>query len=94
MEIITVQELKERLDQGEPINLIDCREPFEYEEYNIGAKLIPLGDIQNQHWNGLSDLKIRSNHSLPQWQAQRNCMPLLEAHGFAKTVNVAGGILA
>ena len=95
MEIITGQELKERLDQGEPINLIDCREPFEYEEYNIGAKLIPLGDIQNQHWNGLSDLKDQEViiHCRSGKRSETACL-FLEAHGFAKTVNVAGGILA
>src|SRR5690606_14160193 len=47
MDTITVQQLKERLDNGEQLNVIDCREPAEYEEYNIGAALIPLGNIQN-----------------------------------------------
>ncbi len=46
METITVHELKARLDKGEKINLIDCREPAEFAEYNIGATLIPLGEIQ------------------------------------------------
>jgi rhodanese-related sulfurtransferase len=40
---ITVQELKERLDAGEELNLFDVREPYEYEDDNIGATLIPLG---------------------------------------------------
>ena len=39
---ITVQQLKERLDRGEDIQLIDVREPHEYEIVNLGAKLIPL----------------------------------------------------
>ncbi|MBC7874395.1 MAG: rhodanese-like domain-containing protein, partial [Ferruginibacter sp.] len=43
MQKITVQELKKRLDAGEQLNILDVREPNEYAEYNIGAKLIPLG---------------------------------------------------
>ena len=35
MDIITVEELKARIDAGEKLNLIDCREPFEYAEFNI-----------------------------------------------------------
>jgi rhodanese-related sulfurtransferase len=42
---ITVQELKERLDNQETLHIIDVREPHEYEEFNIGAQLLPLGDL-------------------------------------------------
>lgn len=45
---ITAQELKERIDKGEKLNIIDVREPYEYEEYNIGAMLVPLGDLQGK----------------------------------------------
>jgi hypothetical protein len=43
---ITAEELKQRMDSGETLNIIDVREPYEFEEFNIGAKLIPLGTIQ------------------------------------------------
>ena len=42
---ITVQELKTKLDNNEEFLLLDVREPLEYEMYNIGARLIPLGDV-------------------------------------------------
>ena len=42
---ITVQELKQRMDAGENLHLLDVRNPDEYEADNIGAKLIPLGDL-------------------------------------------------
>ena len=42
---INVQELKERLDNGEEFILIDVREPYENEEFNVGGELIPLGTI-------------------------------------------------
>ena len=44
-EDITCSDVKLRLDKGEKFNFIDVREEWEYEEANIGAKLIPLGDL-------------------------------------------------
>lgn len=37
--------LKIKLGSSEQVNLIDVREPYEYEECNLGAQLIPLGDL-------------------------------------------------
>lgn len=45
---ITVAELKAKIDNKENIKIIDVREPYEYEEFNIGAELIPLGNIQSR----------------------------------------------
>jgi len=39
---ISAQKLKERIDSGEKLNLLDVREDWEYQEFNIGAKNIPL----------------------------------------------------
>ena len=39
---ITVQELKAKMDNKENFLLIDVREKHEYDEFNIGGKLIPL----------------------------------------------------
>ncbi len=49
MKEITVTELKEKMDVGEDIELIDVRQPDEYAFAKIeGAKLIPLGEIMNR----------------------------------------------
>lgn len=45
MNDITVQELKTKLDNKEDFLLLDVREQVEYDMYNIGARLIPLGDV-------------------------------------------------
>ena len=45
MNDITIEELKERIDNGEKLHLIDVRESYENEEFNIGGQLIPLGSI-------------------------------------------------
>ena len=45
---ITVTELKAKLDNNENVRVIDVREPYEYEEFNIGGELVPLGTIQSK----------------------------------------------
>ncbi len=45
MKEITVTELNSRLKKGEEIVLIDVREPYENEEFNIGGINIPLAEI-------------------------------------------------
>ena len=49
MEEITATELKERLDRGDDLQIIDVREPNEYEAARLeGSKLIPLGEVVNR----------------------------------------------
>ncbi|MCD2422902.1 rhodanese-like domain-containing protein [Niabella pedocola] len=95
MNTITVQELKKRIDNGEKINLIDVREPAEYEEYNIGGKLIPLGNIQNMEVDELEPLKEEEViiHCRSGKRSAAACL-LLDSMGFKNTVNVEGGVLA
>jgi len=43
---LTPVELKQRLDRGEKVLLVDVREPWEFDMCRIeGAKLIPMGQI-------------------------------------------------
>lgn len=48
IEDISVINLKKRLDAGEKINLIDVRETFEFEEFNLKGTLIPLGELPSR----------------------------------------------
>jgi len=49
MQEITAIELKQRLENGEDIQLIDVRQPDEHDFARIeGAKLIPLGDVMRR----------------------------------------------
>ncbi|MXV49897.1 rhodanese-like domain-containing protein [Pedobacter sp. HMF7647] len=45
MKEITVQELKQKIDNREDFQLIDVREPFEYEMSNLNGLNIPLAGI-------------------------------------------------
>lgn len=95
MTTITVEQLRARLDAGENLNIIDVREPAEYAEYNIGAKLIPLGQIVNMQIDDLEDLKNEELiiHCRSGARSAQACM-VLEQAGFTNTVNVTGGALA
>ncbi|MBL0182543.1 MAG: rhodanese-like domain-containing protein [Chitinophagaceae bacterium] len=48
MQSITSAALKQKIDSGEYLQLIDVRESFEHDEFNIGGILIPLGNIIQQ----------------------------------------------
>lgn len=94
MKNITVEELKQKLDNGEKINLIDVREPHEYAEVNLGAKLVPLGKIQTMQVEELEDLKDEEViiHCRSGKRSMMACM-VLDQLGFKDTYNVEGGIL-
>lgn len=48
MQSITVAALKQKIDACEDFQLIDVREPYEHEEFNISGELIPLNEIAQQ----------------------------------------------
>lgn len=91
---ITVQELHQKLQSGEKFVFIDVREPWEYEEFNLGAQLIPVGDIMNKMWE-LEDHKgdeivVHCRSGARSGMAQG----LLMANGFTNVRNLKGGVLA
>lgn len=95
MKNITVEELKQKLDSGEKVNLIDCREPHEYEEANLGGRLIPLGKFQTMDLDELENLKDEEViiHCRSGKRSAMACT-ILDQMGFTNTYNVDGGILA
>ena len=94
MKNITVEELKQKIDSGEKINLIDCREPHEYAEANLGGKLVPLSKIQTMQIEVIEDLKNEEVivHCRSGQRSMMACM-VLDQLGFTNTYNVVGGIL-
>ena len=95
MKTITVEQLKARMDAGEKLNLIDVREPNEYQEFNIGAKLIPLGKIQSMQADELDGLE-NEEIILHCRSGKRSAMAImqLEQLGYTNLYNLQGGILA
>lgn len=91
---ITVQELKERLDNGEELHFYDVREEHEYEADNLGAILIPLGELPD-HMDELEHLKDEEIIVHCRSGARSaNAQKYLQANGFTNVRNVVGGILA
>jgi rhodanese-related sulfurtransferase len=48
MNSITCKALKEKMDKAEDFQLIDVREPYEHEAFNISGELITLNEIAQQ----------------------------------------------
>ncbi|MDQ3842956.1 MAG: rhodanese-like domain-containing protein [Bacteroidota bacterium] len=95
MKNITVEELKQKMDRGEKINLVDVREPQEYAEANIGGRLVPLGKVQTMQVEDLEDLK--DEEVILYCRSGRRSMLaalVLDQMGFKDTYNLEGGILA
>ena len=94
MENITVEELKKRADAGEKLYVLDVREPDEYAEYNIGAKLFPLGNILSMQLEDIDDMKDEEVivHCRSGKRSMQACM-VLDQVGFTKTKNVLGGVM-
>ena len=91
---INVQDLHARLSSGEKIALLDVRETYENEEFNIGGNLIPLGDVAaNAHTLDLDkdqELVVYCRSGKRSGVAQQ----LLQQAGFSNVRNLEGGMLA
>lgn len=92
MKEITVQELKQMIDNKVDFQLIDVREPFEYEMSNLNGENIPLAGVV------LEASKIsRDKPVVMQCRSgARSAAALmqLEQLGYTNLSNLKGGILA
>ncbi len=91
---IDVQELKKRMAAGEDLAILDVREQYEYDDFNIGAKLIPLGELMNRS-HEIDDWKSREVivHCRSGMRSNMAKQMLLGA-GFENVRNLTGGMLA
>ena len=92
---ITPAELKERLDRGERLTVIDVREPFEWDIGNLGshgARLIPLGELPDR----LGEISPDDEVVLHCRSGARSgrALELLREKGYPRLWNLKGGILA
>jgi sulfur-carrier protein adenylyltransferase/sulfurtransferase len=89
---LTVKELKQRIDAGEDVFVLDVREPYEYQIANIGAKLIPQNDVPKR----LSEID-RDREIVVQCRSGQRSQRIAEylaQQGYGNVKNLAGGILA
>ena len=88
---MSAHELKRKMDAREAFELIDVREPFEYEIARIdGAKLIPLGEIAERADElQREQLIVIHCHS---GGRSAEAVRLLQQRGFTNVYNLKGGI--
>lgn len=92
---ITVEEVKQRLDAGEALHLIDVREPYENAEFNIGGTLLPLGKIQSLEIDEIEDLRDKEViFYCRSGNRSGIAAMILDQAGFRNTKNLEGGMLA
>ena len=95
MKNITPEEVKQRLDAGETLNLVDVREPYENAEFNIGGTLFPIGKIQSMQ---IEDIEALRNEEVILYCRSGNrsgiAAMVLDNAGFTNTKNLTGGMLA
>ncbi|HYU33732.1 MAG TPA: molybdopterin-synthase adenylyltransferase MoeB [Thermoanaerobaculia bacterium] len=88
---MTVSDLKERLERGETLTVLDVRTEQEYEIARIpGAQLIPLHELQDRlgELDPAATIVAHCHHGGRSAQA----VGFLRQMGFDRAVNLAGGI--
>lgn len=89
---INVNDLNERIQKGDKINLLDVREQFEFDMVNLDGKLIPLGELETrigeiEDWKD-QEVIIHCRSGARSAEACR----ILMRHGFKNPINLQGGI--
>jgi molybdopterin/thiamine biosynthesis adenylyltransferase/rhodanese-related sulfurtransferase len=90
---IDVSALKKWMAEGEDFQLIDVREPYEYEVANIGGELIPLGEVL-QHADRIDRNKKVVIHCRVGGRSAEAIEQLERQFGFTNLYNLKGGIEA
>ena len=92
MKDMTVEELKQRLDKGDDLFVLDVREPHEYQICNLGGHLIPLNDLPKRVSELDSSREIVVHCKMGGRSAK--AVDFLKQAGFSRVHNLAGGITA
>ncbi len=92
---ITVQELKQLIDQNQQPFLLDVREEWEYSTVNLGGHLIPLKQLSDR----LDELEPHREDDLiivhcRSGGRSAQAVRFLHAVGLTNTKNLRGGTLA
>ncbi len=89
---ITVQELKEKLENNSSFVFIDVREMVENQNFNLGGQLIPIGELMGR----MPDLEPHKNDEIVVYCQTGNrsgmAKMLLQSAGFTNVRNLIGGV--
>ena len=93
MNTITVQELKKIIEANEEYLLIDVREDFEHEYFNIGGSLMPMGTV-------LQNLQQIPTDKPVIFYCEKGIRSVIviqkleEKYGYTNLINLTGGMKA
>ncbi len=94
MEEMTATELKERIDRGEDVQIIDVREPNEFEIARIpNSNLIPVGQVMSR-MSEIDPTRDAVLHCHAGGRSARAIEALKKAGFEGKLLNLKGGITA
>jgi adenylyltransferase/sulfurtransferase len=87
---ISVTDLRDKLDRGENLFLLDVREAQEYQIANLGGHLIPLNDLPRRvhELDSSQDIIVYCHSGVRSGRA----VQFLKQLGFRKVKNLVGGI--
>ncbi|MDW3196285.1 MAG: rhodanese-like domain-containing protein [Cytophagales bacterium] len=93
MKELTVKELKQLIDDGADFQLVDVREPNEFEFANINGELIPMGSVPEN-----VDKFSKDKQVIVQCRSGKRSADVIrfleQNHGYDNLYNLVGGILA
>ena len=93
MKEISVQELQQLKQSGSDFQLIDVREPHEYDICNLEGELIPLAEVPH-NLEKISTTKKVIVHCRSGARSGQAVQWLEKNHKFENLYNLKGGILA
>jgi rhodanese-related sulfurtransferase len=93
MNVITPLDLQEKLDTKEELILIDVREEFEHNDFNIGGTLIPMNRVFEQIENIPKD-KAVVLYCAKGIRSAMVIQRLEEKYGYTNLINLSGGMYA
>jgi len=88
---LTVQQLKQRLEENDNLFILDVREPWEYQICALsGSTLIPMGivPLRFKELDQGKTIVVVCHHGIRSYQVAR----FLSGQGFDKLFNLQGGI--
>jgi len=91
---ITAEELKQRLNEGENLHLLDVREELEYHTFNIGGLNIPLGrlatNLDDIDWDKDEEIIVMCKIGM----RSNTGKLILQQNGYTNVKNLKGGLIA
>ena len=94
MAVINAEELAERINNGETLNLIDVREPLEYLTFNIGGSNLPISQLHDLSkvlpYDKTDELIVLCTVG----KRSETACTILAEKGYKNVRNLAGGLVA